>query len=55
MWLLDHPNPNGTNYYTSRTQPIRLIVVHTAEVLPDFTPPDRGAEAVARLFEQLAG
>ena len=35
-------------WYTTRNKPIRLIVVHTAENLPDFTPPDTGAENVAQ-------
>ena len=51
--LLDHPNPHGPNYYTQRrtcrhgiTGRPHLIVVHTAEVLPDFDPPDYAAERV---------
>ena len=47
-YLLDHPNPNGRHYYTTRRKPIQIIVIHTAESLPDFTSPDMGAERVAR-------
>lgn len=53
MWLLDHPNPSGPNYYDTRRTcqhglGIHLVVIHTAENLPDFNPPDTGAESVAR-------
>lgn len=54
FYLLDNPNPNGKFYKPGpRTQcphgkGIHLIVVHTAENLPDWTPPDQGAEKVAR-------
>ena len=47
-YLLDHPNPHGPHFHTTRREPIRLIVLHTAENAPDYTPPDTGAEAVAR-------
>lgn len=47
-YLLDNPNPNGNHFYTTRAKPIQIIVLHTAENLPDFTPPDTGAESVAR-------
>ena len=46
-WLIDHPNPTQ-HFYTTRRNPIQIIVVHTAENLPDFAPPDTGAENVAR-------
>lgn len=48
FYLLDHPGPNVTKWYTTRRKPIQIIVIHTAENLPDFTPPDKGAENVAR-------
>jgi hypothetical protein len=48
FYLLDHPNPNGSHFYTSRRKPIRTIVIHTAEGLVDTTPPDLSAEAVAQ-------
>lgn len=56
FYLLDHhvsrhtPRENGTGrpWYPERTGTIRVGVIHTAENLPDFTPPDMGAEAVAR-------
>lgn len=35
-------------WYTTRKRPIRLIVIHTAENLPDWTGEDTGAEAVAK-------
>lgn len=38
----------GRPWYTSRTKPIQLGVIHTAENLPDFVGVDDGAEAVAR-------
>lgn len=40
-------NPNR-NYYDRRRSEIRLIVIHTAENLPDFEGGDGGAEAVSR-------
>lgn len=40
-------NPHK-HYYDSRRSDVRLIVIHTAENLPDFEGEDRGAEAVAR-------
>jgi len=54
-YLYDHPNrhapvrDNGIRFwgYPERRGPVRFIVVHTAENLPDLTPPDNGAEAVA--------
>ena len=54
FYLLENPNPNGQFYYPSRrtcqhgfTKP-HLIVLHSAENLPDFDPPDMGAESVAK-------
>lgn len=48
FYLLDHPNPTGPKYYTTRKQPVKYIVIHTAENLPDCEPPDLGAEAIAK-------
>ena len=50
-YLLDHPNPNGPFYYPTRRCAFGhpyLIVVHTAEALPDCDPSDTSAESVAR-------
>lgn len=56
-WLLRNPNPNGPFFYTSRltchhgipsSQLPHVAVIHTAESLPDFTPPDDAAENLAR-------
>jgi hypothetical protein len=55
-YLYENPNrhapvrANGKRFwgYPGRTSAVRLIGVHTAESLPDFTPPDTGAENVAR-------
>lgn len=47
FYFLDNPNPNGQHFYTSRRSEIAFVVVHTAENLPDFDPPDMGAERVA--------
>lgn len=60
FYLYEHPNPhapvrsNGIKFwgYPTRqgiTGP-RVIVMHTAENLPDVVPPDRGAEAIANYF-----
>ena len=51
MYLLDHGQ--RVHWYPTRNtcqhgQGIHLIVFHTAENLPDFNPPDTGAEAIAR-------
>jgi hypothetical protein len=56
FYLLDHQNPHapvrkdGRRFwgYPSRTKRVAVGVVHTAENLPDFEPPDTGAESVAR-------
>lgn len=48
FYLLDNRNPNGKKFYPSAGVKKKYIVVHTAENLPDITPPDMGAEAVAR-------
>ena len=54
-YLLDNPNPNGPFYYTTRRtcqhgfagKP-HLIVIHTAENLPDWDGIDTGAEKIAQ-------
>lgn len=48
FYLLDHPNPNGLSYSLTRSEPIRGIVLHTAENVADTIGPDGGAEAVAK-------
>jgi hypothetical protein len=48
FYLLDNPNPTGPNFRTYRRDSIRLIVLHTAEVLPDYDPPDTTAEWLAK-------
>lgn len=57
FWLLDHPNPYGKFYYSSRNacrhgiapdKLPHLAVVHTAESLPDFTLPDTSGESLAK-------
>jgi hypothetical protein len=51
FYLLDHHvnrnNGERVPWYTTRAKPVRLIVIHTAENLPDFDGSDSGAEAVA--------
>lgn len=54
-YLLDHPNPHAKpdrdgryHGYSSRSQPVRVIVIHTAENTPDSVGADGGAEAIAR-------
>lgn len=55
--LLSDPNPDGDKFTKTReacqhgfepNQLPHLIVIHTGENTPDFTPPDDGAEALAR-------
>lgn len=50
----DRPRKSGVGrpWYPSRTTTLRVGVIHTAENLPDFTPPDMGAENVARYGAQ---
>lgn len=61
--LLDHPNPYGHNYHTSRIAcqhgvkpPMlpHLIVVHTAESLPDFEGSDTSGEALSKYASTTA-
>jgi len=51
-YLLDHHvnRSNGLTkpWYTTRNKPIRFVVIHTAENLPDWKGEDSGAEAVAK-------
>lgn len=60
FYLLDHPNPNGPNFYDNRRvcqhglQGPHVIVIHTAENLPDFTPPDTGGESIAAYAKNTA-
>lgn len=50
--LLDRPNAHGRHYYPTRRtcqhgiDGPHLIVAHTSEQLPDYRPPDDGAEAL---------
>lgn len=57
FWLLDHPNANGPFFHTSRItckhgitpdKLPHLIVVHTAESLPDYTDLDTSGESLAK-------
>lgn len=57
---LDHPNPYGIKNpdgryhgYAKRTSQIRLVVIHTPEVLEDFDGADNSAEAVAKYFSVI--
>ena len=47
-YLLQHGKQANKPWYPSRRAPLRFGVFHTAENLPDFDPPDLGAEAVAK-------
>lgn len=49
-YLLDHPNPTGPNYYTTRRKPLLAIVVHCTAGLEDqdMIGEDTSAEATAR-------
>jgi hypothetical protein len=47
LYLEDHP-PQSSQYRTTRRAAVTgAIVVHTAENVPDWDPPDDGAEGVA--------
>ena len=58
FYLLDNPNPNanlrGDGQYwgrETRREPVSGgIAVHSTEGIPDYTPPDYGAENTARYF-----
>lgn len=57
-YLLEHPNPAAPDrgdgrywgYRTRRGHSVDVGVIHTAENVPDFVPPDTGAESIARYF-----
>lgn len=52
VYLTLHP-PASSQYHVSRGRnPTGAIVLHTAENVPDFQPPDDGAEAIARYIVQ---
>lgn len=46
-YLPSHHYVTPKPWYTTRYKPIELIVLHTAENLPDYVAPDNGAEGVA--------
>lgn len=50
MYLLDHPNPTGPNYYPTRRKPLIAIVVHVTAGLEDkdLIGPDMSCENVCR-------
>lgn len=49
FYLLDHPNPNGPHYYTTRRGRVRAIVVHITAGLEDLdATDDHSAENTAR-------
>lgn len=53
FYLLDHPNPSYAQVRATRRNGARVsgtFVIHTAENAPDWTPPDTGAESVARFI-----
>jgi hypothetical protein len=49
FYLLDHPNPSGPNYYTSRNGPILAQIMHITAGLQDLelVDPDSSAERTA--------
>jgi hypothetical protein len=47
LYLEDHPPQSSQYRATRRAKVTGAIVVHTAENVPDFVPPDDGAESVA--------
>jgi hypothetical protein len=48
-YLLDHANPHGPHYYTTRRNPLLAIVVHITAGLEDLdATDDQSAEATAR-------
>lgn len=50
MYLLEHRNPHGDHFYTSRNRPLLAIVVHITAGLQDtnLSGPDLSAENTAR-------
>jgi hypothetical protein len=51
VYLAEHPPVRRQFYNPRRSIPTGAIVLHTAENMPDFSPPDDGAEAVARFIQ----
>jgi hypothetical protein len=49
-YLIDHP-PRRTQFKARGTTISGVVVLHTAESLPDFDGPDVGAEGVARFIQ----
>ena len=55
-YLLQHQNRNSKErgdgkywgYQSRRGQPVTLGILHSGENMPDYTPPDEGAESIAR-------
>lgn len=52
MAYLDDNKPARSQFSARRRKPTGLIVVHSAENLPDVKPPDTGAENVARQIQR---
>jgi hypothetical protein len=50
IWLIDHPPVTRQYRSPRRATPSGVVVVHTAESFPDESPPDTGAENVARFI-----
>jgi hypothetical protein len=50
-YLIDHP-PRVRQFRDRGTTISGVLVIHTAESLPDFSGPDLGAEGVARFIQQ---
>lgn len=50
-YLIDHP-PRQRQFRDRGTTISGVVVIHTAESLPDFSGPDLGAEGVARFIQQ---
>lgn len=49
-YLIDHP-PRQRQFRERGTTISGVVVIHTAESLPDFSGPDTGAEGVARFIQ----
>ena len=49
-YLNDHP-PKQRQFRPRRQAPSGVVVIHTAESSPDWSPPDTGAESVARFIQ----
>ena len=46
-YLIDHKNPYGNHFYTTRYNRLRVIVLHITAGLEDLSPPDHSAERTA--------